>query len=109
MLLWEALFYRAARDTFLPGPDQVVGAAFFLGLQVFSSSAGDAARLPACEDPAHVFQGVGLRGGLVGAQADDPGEAEGVAGLVAVADLDGVEGDLDDDFGRDGPDGPVAA
>ena len=56
-----------------------------------------------------VLEGVGVGGGLVGAKADDPGKAEGEAGLVAVALLDGVEGDLDDDFGGDGADGAVAA
>jgi hypothetical protein len=31
----KTLFHIPARDTFLPGPDNIVGAAFFLGLGLF--------------------------------------------------------------------------
>ena len=44
-----------------------------------------------------MVEGVGFGGGFVGAEAEDPGEAEGDAGFVAWGALGGVEADLQDE------------
>ena len=50
----------------------------------------------------HAGEGVDFGDRFVWTQADDAGESQGVAGVVALGALDVVEGNLDDDVWLDG-------